>query len=165
MLFRSDIVGFPPDRLAVKPTISNLILWRGVWLHEGQWQVAAVRVVPFTDTLIAPGEKRLAWTLNSSGNPPHDSENEKLILDFTRFTQGWNACSIKEGGILIGDIRFAMLPDSAQSLWSVYYGKKNKSYPGTPVADVIMDRQVNEGDWNHLKELLLGDYKNYQKIN
>ena len=134
-------------------------------MHEGQWQVAAVRVMPLTDALIAPGEKRLAWTLNSAGNPPPNSESEKMIKDFTRFTQGWNAYSIQSGGILIGDIRFAMLPDSARSLWSVYYGNKDKSYPGTQVADVIMDRQVNEGDWAHLKELLLGDYKDYQKIN
>jgi inner membrane protein len=154
-----------PERLAVKPTISNLILWRGVWLHEGEWQVAAVRVVPFTDTLIAPGEKRLAWTLNSAGNPPPGSESEKMIKDFTRFTQGWNAYSIKESGILIGDIRFAMLPDSARSLWSVYYGAKDKSYPGSQVADVIMDRQVKEADWTHLKDLLLGKDKNYQKVN
>ena len=154
-----------PERLAVKPTISNLILWRGVWLHEGQWQVAAVRVMPFTDTLIAPGEKRLAWTLSSVGNPPPGSEGEKLITDFTRFTQGWNAYSMEASGILIGDIRFAMLPDSTRSLWSVYYGKKDKSYPGLDSADVIMDRKIQEADWAHLKDLLLGEDKNYQKIN
>jgi len=154
-----------PERLAVKPTISNLILWRGVWLHEGQWQVAAVRVMPFTNTLIAPGEKRLAWTLSSVGNPPPGSEGEKLITDFTRFTQGWNAYSMEASGILIGDIRFAMLPDSTRSLWSVYYGKKDKSYPGLDSADVIMDRKIKEADWAHLKDLLLGDDKNYQKVN
>ena len=88
-----------------------------------------------------------------------------MVTDFTRFTQGWNAYSIKESGILIGDIRFAMLPDSARSLWSVYYGKKDKSYPGSDVADVIMDPQVNETDWTRLKNLLLGADKNYQKVN
>lgn len=154
-----------PERLAVKPTLSNLILWRGVWLHEGQWQVAAVRVVPFTPALIAPGEKRLAWTLNSAGNPPHESDAEKMIMDFTRFTQGWNAYSIQESGILIGDIRFAMLPDSARSLWSVYYGKNKINPEASLVTDVVMDRQIESADWTRLKNLLTGDDKNYQRIN
>ena len=154
-----------PERLAVKPTISNLILWRGIWLYEGQWQAAAIRVMPLTDALIAPGEKRVAWTLNSAGNPPQGSNEEKMVKDFTRFTQGWNAYSIQESGILIGDIRFAMLPDSTRSLWSVYYGKKDKSFPGSQVADVVMDRQINEGEWARLKNLLRGEDKNYGQIN
>ena len=153
-----------PERLAVKPTLSNLILWRGVWLHEGQWQVAAIRVMPFTDTLIAPGEKRLAWTLYSAGNPPHGSDGERMITDFTKFTQGWNAYTIQESGILIGDIRFAMLPDSARSLWSVYYGGDEKNHLRPQVTEVIMDRKVDGADWSHLKNLLLGEDKNYQKV-
>jgi len=28
-----------------------------------------------------------------------------------------------------------------------------------------MDRQVKEADWTHLKDLLLGEDKNYQKVN
>jgi hypothetical protein len=116
----------------------------------------------YPQRLIAPGEKRLAWSLNTAGNPPHDSESEKLILDFTRFTQGWSAYTIKDSGILIGDIRFAMLPDSARSLWSISYLEKNSDQKS--ITEVIMDRQVNKTDWNHLKELLLGEDKNYQKV-
>ena len=92
-------------------------------------------------------------------------EGEKMIRDFSRFTQGWNAYSIKESGILIGDIRFAMLPDSARSLWSVYYGGNEADHLGPQITDVIMDRKVNEADWTHLKNLLLGEDKNYQKVN
>jgi hypothetical protein len=88
-----------------------------------------------------------------------------MIMDFTKFTQGWNAYSIEQSGILIGDIRFAMLPDSTRSLWSVYYGKKDKSYPELDITEVVMDRKVKETDWTHLKNLLLGEDKNYQKVN
>ena len=34
----------PVSRLAAKPTISNLILWRGIWLEGDVWHVGAVRV-------------------------------------------------------------------------------------------------------------------------
>lgn len=88
-----------------------------------------------------------------------------MVRDFTKFTQGWNAYSIQESGILIGDIRFAMLPDSARSLWSVYYGGNEADHLGPQMTDVIMDRKVNETDWAHLKNLLLGEDKNYQKVN
>jgi hypothetical protein len=87
-----------------------------------------------------------------------------MITDFTKFTQGWNAYSIQESGILIGDIRFAMLPDSARSLWSVYYGGDEKNHLRPQVTEVIMDRKVDSADWSHLKNLLLGEDKNYQKV-
>lgn len=154
-----------PERIAIKPTISNLILWRGVWLDKGQWQVAAVRVVPWTPPLIAPGEKRLAWTNNSPGSPAAGTPSEKIIKDFSFFTQGWNAYTVEESGILIGDIRFSMLPDSGRFLWSIKHQEVNINSSNKPTTELIMDRAVNKADWIHLKNLLLGEDKNYRQIN
>ena len=141
-----------PERLAVKPTISNLIVWRAVWLHEGRWQVAAVRNVPFTDTRLAMGETRAAWTANSPGNPPAFSEGAHVIADFSRFTSGWNTYDQGDGAILIGDIRFAMLPTSSRPLWSV------RCPPGGALAEttLVMDRSLRDGDWGRLGALLTG---------
>jgi hypothetical protein len=50
-------------------------------------------------------------------------------------------------------------------LWSVYYGGNEADHLGPQMTDVIMDRKVNETDWTHLKNLLLGEDKNYQKVN
>jgi inner membrane protein len=141
-----------PERLAVKPTVSNLIVWRAVWLHQGRWHVAAVRNVPFTRTRLAVGETRAAWTPASPGNPPPFSEGSHLIADFSRFTGGWNTYDQADGAILVGDIRFAMLPTSSRPLWSV------RCAPGGTLAEttLVMDRSLRDGDWGRLGALLSG---------
>ena len=141
-----------PERLAVKPTISNLIVWRAVWLHDGRWQVAALRNLPFTDTRLVVGESRTAWSAASAGNPPPYSEGAHVIADFSRFTGGWNSYDVQPGLILVGDIRFAMLPTSSKPLWSVHCG------PSGSLADtrLIMDRGLQDGDWDRFGALLSG---------
>ncbi len=149
-----------PERLAVKPTVSNLIVWRAVWLHAGRWHVAAVRNVPFTRTRLVVGETRAAWTPASGGNPPPFSEGSHLIADFSRFTGGWNSYDQADGAIHVGDIRFAMLPTSSRPLWSV------RCAPGGTLADttLIMDRSLRDGDWGRLGALLSGSDPRFVEI-
>lgn len=141
-----------PSRLAVKPTISNLFVWRAIWLHDGRWQVAALRNLPFTDTRLVVGESRAAWSADSAGNPPAASVGAQVIADFSRFTGGWNTYDAQPGAILVGDIRFAMLPTSGKPLWSV------RAAPGGTLADttLIMDRSLQDGDWGRFGALLSG---------
>lgn len=149
-----------PERIAVKPTITNLILWRGIWLHQGVWQVGAVRVAPFNKTQIAPGDKRVAWTPQAEGNPPRGSLADDIIHDFSHFTQGWNAYALEPNGITIGDIRFSMLPTSGRPLWAVYYGIDPQK-PQVTQVEVVMDRDIHPGDWDYLKSLLLGTHPQF----
>ena len=141
-----------PERLALKPTISNLFVWRAIWLHDGRWQAAALRNLPCTDTRLAIGETRAAWTAGSVGNPPAGSAGAQVVADFSRFTGGWNTYDVQPGAILVGDIRFAMLPTSGKPLWSV------RAAPGGSLADttLIMDRSLQEGDWGRFGALLSG---------
>jgi inner membrane protein len=149
--------GVVPERLAVKPTFSNLIVWRAVWLHEGRWQAAALRNVPFTATRLARGESRAAWTPTSPGNPPPFTAGAHVIADFSVFTQGWNTYDRVDGAILVGDIRFAMLPTSARPLWSV------RCAPGGALADttLVMDRSLRPDDWGRLGALLAGTHPGF----
>jgi inner membrane protein len=150
-----------PSRLALKPTISNLIVWRGVWLHENQWQVAAVRVMPFAAPQISLGDKRVAWTPDKPGNPPVGSAGAQVLDDFSRFTQGWNTFTQDQGAILVGDIRFGMLPTSGRPLWTVRLEPTGQG-PGS--AKVIMDRALEPGDWSRFGRLLNGTDPNFTPI-
>ena len=149
-----------PERLAVKPTISNLILWRAVWLHQGQWQVAAVRVAPFSGPQLALGETRTAWTADKPGTPPGYSEGGHAIADSSRFTGGWNTYDALPGVIAVGDIRFAMLPTSSRPLWALHCGPGGTG----PETTLVMDRSIRDGDWGRLGRLLTGDDPNFQPI-
>jgi len=152
--FASEAIA--PERLAIKPTISNLILWRVVWLEKSQWHIAAVRVAPGSESQIALGDIRAAWSPAAAGNPPPGTFGEKIIRDFSQFTQNWNAYSVTDTGILVGDIRFGMLPTSGRCLWSVYYGGDADDRHLPPVTKVVMNRDIQSGDWSRFGALLLG---------
>jgi inner membrane protein len=145
-------LGTQPTRLAIKPTISNLLLWRGIWEADGQWHTAAIRVGLGGETIITPGESRQVWQTNNPLMPPVGTRSRRLLEDFSRFTGGWNSVQLAEdGGVLVGDIRFAMLPLRADPLWAVHF--KN----GEPAHfEMRMDRRIREGDWDTLGSLLLG---------
>jgi inner membrane protein len=140
------------ERVAVKPTALNLVVWRCVWLEGGKWHTAAVRVMPFADPRVIVGEKRAALTPASPGLPATGSPAAVVIADFSRFTQGWNSYAVDGPAVLIGDIRFAMLPTSSKPLWSV------RCAPGGTLADttLIMDRSLQDGDWGRFGALLSG---------
>ena len=150
-----------PERLAIKPTISNLILWRVIWLEKDQWHIAAVRNLPGTDSRIALGDVSAVWSPAAAGSPAAGTFGEKIIRDFSQFTQTWNAYTPTDTGILVGDIRFSMLPISGRCLWSVYYGSDEDDHHLPQVTKVIMDRGIRDGDWSRFSTLLLGTDPSY----
>jgi len=139
------------ERVAVKPTALNLVVWRCVWLEGGRWHTAAVRVMPFTAPQVIVGETRAALTPQSPGLPAEGSSGAVLIADFSRFTQGWNSFTADGRAILVGDIRFGMLPTSARPLWSV------RCEPDAPTT-VVMDRSLRDGDWGRFGRMLAGTH-------
>lgn len=145
-------LGERPSRLAVKPTVSNLVLWRGIWEKEGEWRTAAIHVGPLGDPVISAGETRRVWNPLDPRNPAPGTPARALLEDFNRFTGGWNSIErAQDGGVLVGDIRFAMIPTRASPLWAVHMK------PGEPAHfEVRMDRRIREGDWGRFGALLLG---------
>ena len=142
------------ERVAVKPTALNLVVWRCVWLEGGKWHTAAVRVMPFADPRVIVGEKRAALTPASPGLPATGSPAAVVIADFSRFTQGWNSYAVDGPAVLIGDIRFGMLPTSARPLWSV------RCEPNVP-STVVMDRSLLPGDWGRFGQMIAGTHPDF----
>jgi inner membrane protein len=141
--------GIRAERVAVKPTALNLLVWRCVWLSDGRWRTAAVRVAPFAAPQVRPGEERAALAPTLPGLPPPGSPEARLVAEFSEFTQGWNSYTREGASVLIGDIRFGMLPTSARPLWSVRYEV------GQPLS-VVMDRSLQPGDWERFGRMILG---------
>jgi inner membrane protein len=152
--FASQQVSRRTERLAVKPTALNLVVWRCVWLVDGRWHTAAVRVMPFAEPQVILGEKRAALKADSPGLPAAGSPDAALLADFSRFTQGWNTYTADGAAVLVGDIRFGMLPTSARPLWSVRFE------PSGP-ATVVMDRSLRPGDWGRFGQMIGGTHPEY----
>ena len=145
-------------RFAAKPTISNLVLWRGVWLEDGVWHVAALRISPFGATQVLEGESRVAWTPETPGTPLVGTHAGSILTDFSQFTGGWNSVEpSSDQSLLVGDIRFAMLADRAKSLWAV-------RLPDNDQSPELVRGELEPGDWTHFAELLSGSASGYKTL-
>jgi inner membrane protein len=111
--------GHTVQDLQVKPTLMNLILWRGVYKYDGQMHSVALRPALFnadTPTLY-PGEHRPLVNTRTSNIP----ENSILAQDMQRFA------ALSEHYVVwhpqrpnwLGDGRYALLPHHIAPLWGI----------------------------------------------
>jgi inner membrane protein len=110
--------GHGAEKLTVKPTMGNLLLWRSIYRSGGNWHVDAVRVG------LGAGRVYQGTTVpafNLSRDMPALSTNSVLYRDVGRFdffSDGYLALHPEDQGLL-GDVRYAMLPTSTRPLWGI----------------------------------------------
>ena len=121
--------GHQVERLVVKPTLGNLVLWRSVYEANGRFHVDAVRVGPFSDTEIHRGGVLPRVTPRDvAAAAPQGSRLHRDIERFRRFSDDFVVRAPDRPDVL-GDIRYANLPDSTRPLWGI-------ELPGSPSGTV-----------------------------
>ncbi|WOO41021.1 metal-dependent hydrolase [Rubellicoccus peritrichatus] len=111
--------GHTIERLIVKPTICNLLLWRSVYEADGMYYVNAVRVGLPGNSKVYPGDKIEAFDFNR--DLPQLTDGMKVHRDIERFelfSDGYLAWHPEHPNVL-GDVRYAMLPTSVRPLWGI----------------------------------------------
>lgn len=110
------------SRFTVKPSIGNLLVWRGIYEIEGDLQVDALRVSPLTgEVIVYKGERIRGVVLE--GLKKSLPETSVLSRDLDRFNHfsagylGWHP----DRPDVIGDSRYAMLPQSTIPLWGIEF--------------------------------------------
>lgn len=135
------------ERFEVKPSLGNLIVWRAQYLNQGTIFIDAIHITPLHGKIIYNG-----------GHLPLYTQTEKLSqlqqkdLDYFRFfSDDWIAYDPEHTG-LIGDARFAMLPDQITPLWGI------RLQPDKPEAHVLFEnvRTRKSGDVYKLWEMIQG---------
>ena len=106
------------ERLLVKPTLANLMLWRSLYIADGRIFVDAVRPGIFSDARIYPGASLPRLNPQTSSPFPAGSRGHTDLLRFARFSDDWLAYAPSQPE-LVGDARYAMLPNSIDPLWGV----------------------------------------------
>ncbi len=149
-----------PGRLTVKPTISNLWLWRATWEANGQWHVGVLHRNPFSETRLLLGEKCAVWTPETPGNPPAGSFSAQTLADFSAFTGGWNTYRPSPTGPIIGDIRYAMVPTRCQPVWALQCDATGQATH----TKIIVDRELQEGDFAKFWSLLKGEDPGFRSL-
>ncbi len=106
------------ERLVVKPTLGNLVLWRSIYQHADTFHVDAVRVGT-TNRRAYPGGMIGKFLLGEA--LPTLSAESRLYQDierFSAFSDGFVAWHPQRMDVL-GDVRYAMMPTSLVPLWGI----------------------------------------------
>jgi inner membrane protein len=110
--------GIVPQRVLAKPTLGNLLLWRAIVVADGRAYVDAVRVGLLEGNKVYEGEAVTLVDPKTWYNLPKDSY---AYYDLQRFYEFSDRLLIAypDQPQLIGDLRYAMLPDAGIPLWGI----------------------------------------------
>ena len=110
--------GHHPQKVIVKPTIANELLWSIRYVDSDTLYADGVRLMPFAKPLIYEGQSvpLLNWQRQY-----RELDGRTLYNDIARFDALSNGLLIAhpEREDIIGDGRYAMLPTSVEPLWGI----------------------------------------------
>ncbi len=121
-LFTSDIAkkrGHKIERILVKPTIGNNILWRSIYEFENHYYVNAIYMPFFDEPNYRKGVK--LKVINKETIFPELGDNSTQREDirrFAHFSQGY-LYIYPYSKNLIADLRYGTLPNDDKSLWGI----------------------------------------------
>ncbi len=130
--------GHQPIRLAAKPTIGNLILWKVIYETEEGFYTDGIRAG--LKTKIYPGS--LTPKLDVARDFPWLEMNSQQARDLERFSwfsQGYISVDPKNPARII-DARYSLLPNEARGLWSLWITPTARS---DQHADYRIDREID----------------------
>ncbi len=116
---QAELRGHRVERLMVKPTMANLLLWRSIYESEGVFHVDGIRISPFSASKLYPGRnaKRFVAERDLPGLKP-DSALHHDVQRFLQFSDNMVILDPTRESVLI-DVRYSMLPISLAPLWGI----------------------------------------------
>lgn len=111
--------GHVPEDRSIRPSFGNVMVWRMIYLFEGRYYVDAVWVAPGQMPRVYEGQSVERFT----GADAAERVNPESVLGrdierFRFFSQGYLYQHPTEANV-VGDIRYAMWPDSVVPLWGI----------------------------------------------
>lgn len=143
--------GHKVDRYEVKPSLGNLLAWRIQYMTQDKIYVDAVHVSPWKGRIYYEGDvvKRAVIPQHLPKGLPAMQQQDAVYFNF--FSDGWVAFDPDRPDML-GDIRFAMLPNQISPLWAIEFSHDR---PDSHVQFVQL-RERNEGDLARLWAMICG---------
>lgn len=135
--------GHTVERMIVKPTLANLVLWRSVYQSNDRFYVDAIRIGPGPNRVYPGGN---AQVFNRERDLPELAEGSVLSRDIARFSKLANGYVVSDPGrknVLI-DIRYAMLPTSITPMWGIDLNVATNSQHAK--FEIYRDRPTNAQD-------------------
>ena len=109
----------------VKPSIGNLLVWRSIYRHGDRFYVDAIRTGFSGDAIFYEGVSVPVLTLQALRDGlPTDSVLAGDLARFDHFSGGYLARHPAEADV-VGDLRYAALPQSVKPLWGIRVDREN----------------------------------------
>ncbi|MEM7226019.1 MAG: metal-dependent hydrolase [Pseudomonadota bacterium] len=109
--------GHTIERLTVKPTFGNILVWRSVYESEGRFYIDGLRVGLAPAAFPGPSVDRLDPSRDFPWLGPEDQQYRDLVR-FDDFSQGYVALDPARPNAVI-DVRYSFLPNTLGALWSI----------------------------------------------
>jgi inner membrane protein len=108
--------GHNPERLTLKPSFGNLILWKSIYQHEENFYVDAIRTVQSSTWCSGESIRIFDYQLHLP-NLEKDSQQRKDIERFRWFSQDY--LGFDEEKNLVTDVRYSMIPNQIAPMWGL----------------------------------------------
>ena len=143
--------GHTPDRLTLKPSFANLILWKSIYQHKETYFVDAIRTA--SSSTWCSGETIEA--LNLTKHLPSlelDSQQARDIERFRWFSQDY--LGYYPANKLVTDIRYSMIPSEIRPMWGL---ELNSGVSNEDHAIWWANRGLSDHQLNSFKNMLMGN--------
>ncbi|MGB0474040.1 MAG: metal-dependent hydrolase [Porticoccaceae bacterium] len=108
--------GHTPERLTLKPSFGNLILWKSIYQHEEKFYVDAIRTLQ-SSTWCLGESVRIFDYQRYLPNLNKDSQQNKDIERFRWFSQDYLGFDAEKN--LVTDVRYSMVPNQITPMWGL----------------------------------------------
>ena len=108
--------GHNAERLTLKPSFGNLILWKSIYQHEEKFYVDAIRTVR-SSTWCSGENIRMFDYQYHLPSLDKDSQQRKDIERFRWFSQDYLGFDKEEN--LVTDVRYSMIPNQIEPMWGL----------------------------------------------
>ena len=110
--------GHEVERILIKPTLGNLVLWRSVYQSGDRFYVDAIRVGPGPNRVYRGESAPLFVLARDRADLPPDSTLARDIERFFRLSEGYVVPDPGRENVLI-DVRYSMLPTETAPMWGI----------------------------------------------
>jgi inner membrane protein len=143
--------GQSPERVLVKPTMGNVLLWRSLAINGASVNIDAVRVGLLGDTRVYAGTTAQLVSPATWADLPHDSHAYRELQRFHGYSDQLLVAHPGDPNY-IGDLRYAMLPTGIAPLWGI---ELDPSRPNEPIRFTTR-RELTPVMRNRFVDMLLG---------
>ena len=108
--------GHTPERLTLKPSFGNLILWKSIYQYEENFYVDAIRTALSSTWCLGESIRMFDYQYHLP-NLDIDSQQRKDIERFRWFSQDYLGFDYEKS--LVTDVRYSMVPNQIAPMWGL----------------------------------------------